>query len=85
MSTEIYVLPRRKRIALIAHDNKKPELLHWARRHLDALSRHVLYATGTTGAMLAAELGLEVHGSGAAPSAATSRWARPSSKGRSTS
>lgn len=61
MSTEIYVLPRRKRIALIAHDNKKPELLHWARRHLDALSRHVLYATGTTGAMLAAELGLEVH------------------------
>jgi methylglyoxal synthase len=53
-------LATRKRITLIAHDNKKPELLHWARRHLATLSRHELYATGTTGAMLARELGLEV-------------------------
>jgi methylglyoxal synthase len=61
MSKEIYVLAPRKRITLIAHDNKKPELLRWARRHLDTLSRHELYATGTTGAMLTRELGLEVH------------------------
>lgn len=61
MSKEIYVLAPRKRITLIAHDNKKSELLRWARRHLDTLSRHELYATGTTGALLARELGLEVH------------------------
>ena len=61
MPNNIYVLPQRKRIALIAHDNKKPELLVWARRHLATLSRHDLYATGTTGGMLAHELGLEVH------------------------
>lgn len=61
MSSEVYFLPQRKRIALIAHDNKKPELLDWARGHLETLSRHVLYATGTTGGMLADELGLEVH------------------------
>ena len=61
MSGEIYVLPQRKRIALIAHDNKKPELLLWVRRHREALSRHILYATGTTGGLLADELGLEVH------------------------
>ena len=61
MPNDIYVLPQRKRIALIAHDNKKPELLVWARRHLATLSRHDLYATGTTGGMLAHELGLDVH------------------------
>lgn len=61
MPNNIYVLPQRKRIALIAHDNKKPDLLVWARRHLATLSRHDLYATGTTGGMLAHELGLEVH------------------------
>ena len=61
MPNNIYVLPQRKRIALIAHDNKKPELLVWARRHLATLSRHDLYATGTTGGMLAHELGLDVH------------------------
>lgn len=61
MSTEIHVLAPRKRIALIAHDNKKPELLRWAASHRATLARHELYATGTTGALLARELGLEVH------------------------
>lgn len=61
MSNETYILAPRKRITLIAHDNKKPELLDWARQHLATLSKHELYATGTTGAMLARELGLEVH------------------------
>lgn len=47
-------------IALIAHDLKKDDLLAWAREHRDTLSRHDLYATGTTGSMLADELDLPV-------------------------
>jgi methylglyoxal synthase len=51
----------RKRIALIAHDNLKRDILEWARYNLDRLGRHELYGTGTTGGMIAAELGLTVH------------------------
>jgi methylglyoxal synthase len=50
----------RKHIALIAHDNRKLDLLDWARYNRGTLSRHELSATGTTGALLADELGLEV-------------------------
>jgi methylglyoxal synthase len=50
----------RKRIALIAHDNLKRDILEWARYNLDRLGRHELYGTGTTGGMIAAELGLTV-------------------------
>lgn len=51
----------RKRIALIAHDNRKEELLEWARYNRGTLSRHDLHATGTTGGLLSAELGLDIH------------------------
>ncbi|MCI0569734.1 MAG: methylglyoxal synthase [Myxococcaceae bacterium] len=47
-------------VALIAHDNKKQALVDWARRHHTALSRHKLYATGTTGKRLIEDVGLEV-------------------------
>jgi methylglyoxal synthase len=50
----------RKRIALIAHDNRKHDLLDWARFNKGTLARHELYATGTTGGLLAVELGLTV-------------------------
>jgi methylglyoxal synthase len=53
-------LAPQKRVALIAHDNKKPDLLDWARFNQSTLSRHVLFATGTTGDMLAKELDLLV-------------------------
>ncbi|MEZ0334826.1 MAG: methylglyoxal synthase [Gemmatimonadales bacterium] len=50
----------RKQIALIAHDNRKGDLLEWARYNRGTLSEHDLYATGTTGSLLAAELGLGI-------------------------
>lgn len=50
-----------KRIALVAHDNKKDELLAWARLHRETLLGHFLYATGTTGGLLNSELGMPVN------------------------
>jgi methylglyoxal synthase len=50
----------RRRLALVAHDNKKPELLDWARFNRDLLRDQDLVATGTTGRLLQEELGLEV-------------------------
>lgn len=50
----------RKRIALIAHDNRKADLLDWALYNRDTLSRHELSATGTTGGILSRELSLPV-------------------------
>jgi methylglyoxal synthase len=49
-----------KTIAIVAHDNKKKDLLAWAKFNRDALSRHKLVATGTTGSLLEAELDLPV-------------------------
>jgi methylglyoxal synthase len=59
--TKATVMRERKNIALIAHDNRKPDLLEWARFNRGTLARHDLYATGTTGALLATELDLPVH------------------------
>jgi methylglyoxal synthase len=50
-----------KKIALVAHDNKKQDLLEWAEFNRILLAHHQLYATGTTGAMLERELGLTIH------------------------
>lgn len=54
------MMERKKRIALVAHDNKKQELLEWARSNEQMLAQHELYATGTTGRMLTLELGIPV-------------------------
>ena len=51
----------RKQIALIAHDNRKADLLDWARYNRGTLAQHALHATGTTGELLSEELGLEAH------------------------
>ena len=42
----------RKRIALVAHDNKKKDIIEWAIYNKHALTRHELIATGTTGSLL---------------------------------
>jgi methylglyoxal synthase len=53
-------MEHRKRIALVAHDNKKHDLLEWAAFNRELLARHELYATATTGTLLRQELELEV-------------------------
>ena len=52
---------RRKQIALIAHDNKKKELIEWTRYNIDRMLKCEIYATGTTGKMLEEETGLAVN------------------------
>ena len=46
------VLEKRKKIALIAHDNKKKDLIEWAVHNKKELSKHSLVATGTTGKLI---------------------------------
>jgi len=57
---KIAMLPDKK-IALVAHDNKKRDLVEWAKYNRDLLAHHKIYATGTTGEILARELGIEVN------------------------
>ena len=49
-----------KKIALVAHDNKKRDLVEWAKYNRDLLAHHKVYATGTTGQILERELGFEI-------------------------
>ncbi|MCG0237873.1 MAG: methylglyoxal synthase [Firmicutes bacterium] len=49
------------RIALIAHDKKKPEMIELCREFRDKLAGHQLFATGTTGGLIREHVGLEVH------------------------
>jgi methylglyoxal synthase len=49
-----------KRIALVAHDNKKADLIAWAYSNREALARHTLISTGTTGKMLEEKLNVPV-------------------------
>jgi len=51
---------KRKSIALVAHDNKKKELVEWAKIYCDTMKNCDVYATGTTGKLLENELGITV-------------------------
>jgi methylglyoxal synthase len=53
-------MPFRKRVAMIAHDNRKEDLLDWAEYNSETLARHDLSATGTTGVLLHDRVGLDV-------------------------
>jgi len=59
-SRRLLLMNTRKRIALIAHDNRKHDLLDWVRGNRGILIHHDLFATGTTGAILSSELGLDI-------------------------
>jgi methylglyoxal synthase len=52
--------PDVRRIALVAHDNRKQDMLEWAAYNRATLARHELIATATTGRLLEDELGLSV-------------------------
>ena len=54
-------LERDKKVALVAHDNKKRDLIEWAKYNRDLLAHHTIYATGTTGTLLEQELGFPIH------------------------
>ena len=58
---DLHRMSNRKRIALIAHDNRKDDMLDWARFNRGTLGRHELFATGTTGATISSALDLPVH------------------------
>ena len=49
-----------KKIALVAHDNKKGDLIEWALYNRTLLAHHEVYATGTTGEVLEKALGVEI-------------------------
>ena len=50
----------KKKIALVAHDGRKQDLLEWVKFNVGTLGDHELYATGTTGKVIAEETGLDV-------------------------
>lgn len=54
------VISENKQIAVIAHDNKKSELLAWAKAHRTELAKHKLLATGTTGKLIEENLDIPV-------------------------
>lgn len=60
MEYQAEVAKQVKKIALIAHDNKKQDLLEWASFNRELLNQYELYATGTTGKLLEEELDLKI-------------------------
>jgi methylglyoxal synthase len=60
MSDKKIMMQPDKNIALVAHDNKKRDLIEWAKYNRDLLAHHKVFATGTTGKILEQELGFEI-------------------------
>ncbi len=60
MSHKKILMNRKKNIALIAHDERKQDLLEWVKFNKGTLSQHNLFGTGTTGSLIAREVGLNV-------------------------
>ncbi len=60
-------IPKQKRIALIAHDAKKEELIRWCEDNKDILSQHELCGTGTTARMITDRTNLQVKGYNSGP------------------
>jgi methylglyoxal synthase len=61
MEYKKFPMREKKKIALVAHDNKKIDLLEWAKFNKVLLAKHELYATGTTGTLLEQELEVQIN------------------------
>lgn len=59
-TTTLITMASRKRIALVAHDHKKDDLIDWCKEHTDILREHSLCGTGTTASLIANATGLAV-------------------------
>ncbi len=55
-----YTMGVQKHIALVAHDNRKKDLIEWIKQNKDVLATHFLYGTGTTSMLIRQETGLPV-------------------------
>lgn len=62
-----FAIGKQKRIALIAHDGKKSELIEWCGQHKEVLQRHFLCGTGTTARLISEHTGLPVKGYNSGP------------------
>jgi methylglyoxal synthase len=60
MRQTIMMMPEKKKVALIAHDNKKEDILEWVRYNRSVLKGHELLATGTTGGIIEKELDVHI-------------------------
>ncbi len=54
-------MEHKKRIALVAHDGRKGDLVEWANKNASVLMKHALFGTGTTGGLIQKNCGLDVH------------------------
>ncbi|MFX1465782.1 MAG: methylglyoxal synthase [Promethearchaeota archaeon] len=60
MAHKKILMKQKKNIALIAHDERKQDLLDWVKFNKDTLSQHNLFGTGTTGSLISQKIGLNV-------------------------
>lgn len=60
IENKVIVMRPDKKIALVAHDNKKLDLVEWAEYNKVLLAHHKIFATGTTGSILEKKLGLKI-------------------------
>ena len=60
MSHKKVIMKKKKNIALIAHDERKQDLIDWVKFNKGTLSQHNLFGTGTTGSLVAKEVDLKV-------------------------
>ena len=62
-----FTIGKQKRIALIAHDHKKAELVEWVAANKEILSQHILCGTGTTARLITDKTGIPVKGYNSGP------------------
>lgn len=62
-----FTIGKQKRIALIAHDGKKQEMIQWCEANKEILQKHFLCGTGTTARLIAEHTGLPVKGYNSGP------------------